>query len=264
MGAAALVAGLAGRRAPGLRAAAGDGGDAGAQPARARGRRLAAPSRRCSPSRCWPGAPRGLVRRGLPRGLAEAAALTAAATLATAPLLAVHFARPRSSRCRPTSWPRPRWRRSCGWGSLSRWASSAPAWPRRSSAWPPSRSASWSGSRTPRRLPGARRAFPPPSGRRLRSAALAVLVPRAGAVAAGGWRAASSSRFARPARARGVARSPPVAALAALLSRASAAGPAPPAGPRSRFLDIGQGDATLVQRRAARSSSTPARPTGRS
>ena len=33
----------------------------------------------------------GLARRGLPRGLAEATALTAAATLGTAPLIAAHF-----------------------------------------------------------------------------------------------------------------------------------------------------------------------------
>ena len=33
----------------------------------------------------------GLVRRGLPRGLAEATALTGAATLGTAPLIAAHF-----------------------------------------------------------------------------------------------------------------------------------------------------------------------------
>ena len=33
----------------------------------------------------------GLARRGLPRGLAEAAALTGAATLGTAPLIAAHF-----------------------------------------------------------------------------------------------------------------------------------------------------------------------------
>ena len=33
----------------------------------------------------------GLVRRGLPRGLADATALTAAATLGTAPLIALHF-----------------------------------------------------------------------------------------------------------------------------------------------------------------------------
>ena len=53
-------------------------------------------------------------------------------------------------------------------------------------------------------------------------------------------------------------------ASALVLSRTQAAALAAPAGLRITFLDVGQGDATLLQGGAARSSSTPGRRTARS
>ncbi len=93
------AAGDAGRRgglAP-LRAGGGGGGDAGGRPDDRRRRRLAAQlrrraghprswRRRCG-RRSWPGSARGRWRRAL----AEGVAMTVAATLATAPLIAFHF-----------------------------------------------------------------------------------------------------------------------------------------------------------------------------
>jgi len=88
------------------------------------------------------------------------------------------------------------------------------------------------------------------------AAALAVMVPRARTPIAAGAVAALSLVVAlalAPNSALGawLARTP-VAGLAALLSGASAAGLATPAGLRITFLDVGQGDATLIQwRRSA-------------
>ena len=123
MGAAAVVAVLAGRPGGALaRAAAGGRGDAGAQPARARGRRLAAelrgggrpssllagarPRRRWSGAGCRAASPR---RRRSPPRRRSAPRRSSRRT----------SARPRWSRCRPTCWPRPRWRRSCGSAMLA-------------------------------------------------------------------------------------------------------------------------------------------------
>ena len=118
MGAAAVVAVLAGRPAARWHALLlATGGDAGAQPARGRGRRLAAelrgggghpPAGRRASATAWSGAgcraasPRR--RRSPPRrrwGPRRSSRRTSA--------------RPRWSRCRPTCWPRPLWRRRCGW-----------------------------------------------------------------------------------------------------------------------------------------------------
>ena len=80
-----------------LRAGAGRGPHAGDRPARRRRRRLAAQLRRgasgssCSPRRCARRSRRGSARGGWRRALAEGAAVTIAATLATAPLIAFHF-----------------------------------------------------------------------------------------------------------------------------------------------------------------------------
>ena len=81
----------------------------------------------------------GLVRRGLPRGLAEATALTGAATLGTAPLIAAHFGQaslvslPANVLAAPAVAPA-MWLRCSRW----RWGRSARRWRRRSSRWPAS------------------------------------------------------------------------------------------------------------------------------
>ena len=94
MGAAGLVAALAGRPASrwyalGLAAVV----TLGAQPARVRGAGLAAllRRRRRASSRSRPRWGEALRRARVPGPLADAVAVTAAATLATAPLMALHF-----------------------------------------------------------------------------------------------------------------------------------------------------------------------------
>ncbi len=94
MGAAAVAAGLVGRPASRWYAL-GDrgGGDAGARPARGGRSRLAAELRRgalAARSSRRAGAP-AWCAAGVPAALADVTAMTAAATLATAPVIAAHF-----------------------------------------------------------------------------------------------------------------------------------------------------------------------------
>ena len=202
----------------------------------------------------------GLVRRGLPRGLAEATALTGAATLGTAPLdrgalrpgLAGLAAGQRAGRARRgTGHVAGHDRRRAG--AARHRAGRAVRGPRRLP-----RRVRDVGRRTSRAACPARgRAFPPGwSGAACAAAALAVMVPRARAPIAAGAVGGAGPRPRAVARAqlaaRGVARAHAGAGLAALVSRASAAGLAAPAGLRITFLDVGQGDATLIQwRRSA-------------
>ena len=95
-GRAGLVAALAGRPVVALvRAAARGRADAGLEPARRRRSRLAAELRRRRSSllALVPALRTRLGAAGVPRGLAEALAVTIAATLGTAPLIALHFER---------------------------------------------------------------------------------------------------------------------------------------------------------------------------
>ena len=96
MGAAGLVAALAGRPVVALvRAAARRRAHARPQPSRGSRSRLAAElRRRARDARARPVAVRPAARAArVPRGLAEALAVTVAATLGTAPLIALHFER---------------------------------------------------------------------------------------------------------------------------------------------------------------------------
>ena len=206
---------------------------------------------------------------GLPRGLAEATALTVAATLGTAPLIAAHFGQPSlvslpaNVLAAPAVAPVDVARRC----SRRRWGSSARRWRRRSCARAASRSRT---SMWVAHVAAACRGAPASApagvvGAVCAAAALAVVVPRArppvAAAVLVAWRSSSSSG-ARPL-ALAAGRSPPAGGSSPLASRA--------VGRRARgarracaspFLDVGQGDATLIQGGAARCSSTPGRPTG--
>jgi competence protein ComEC len=201
----------------------------------------------------------GLVRRGLPRGLAEATALTGAATLGTAPLIAAHFGQaslvslPANVLAAPAVAPA-MWLAmiAVALGQLG----TALAAPFVALAAFPVAYVMWI-AHVASGVPGARASVP--VGMVIAAcaaAALAVMVPRARAPIAAGAVAALSLIVAlslAPNSALGawLARTP-VAGLAAMLSGASAAGLATPAGLRITFLDVGQGDATLIQwRRSA-------------
>jgi competence protein ComEC len=196
----------------------------------------------------------GLIRRGLPRGLAEATALTGAATLGTAPLIAAHFGQaslvslPANVLAAPAVAPA-MWLAmiAVALGQLG----TALAAPFVALAAFPVAYVMWI-AHVASGVPGARASVSAGAVVAVcAAAALAVMVPRARAPMAGGAVAALSLVVAlalAPNSALGawLARTP-VAGLAALLSGASSAGLATPAGLRITFLDVGQGDATLIQ-----------------
>ncbi len=180
---------------------------------------------------------RARLRRRLPAGLAEALAVTLAASAATAPLIAWHFGRvslvsvPANVLAAPAVAP-------VMWsGTLAAVVGQAApglaapltgvaAWPLAFLAWLAHATAA---------IPGAGLEWPPSAGVSLGFLALA-----AGAIAASERRAPGHRRAAT------------VAALALALAAATAAvraarGPAPPSGLVVSALDIGQGDATLAQ-----------------
>jgi competence protein ComEC len=176
----------------------------------------------------------GLVRRGLPRGLADATALTAAATLGTAPLIALHFGQaslvslPANVLAAPAVAPA-MWLAmlAVGVGQLG----TALAAPFVALAGYPVAYVMWV-AHVASRLPGAQASVP------------------AGLVAAA-CLAAAAALAVRRARPLVVVGAVVAVALGALLSRTQA-GIAAPAGLRITFLDVGQGDATLIQwRRSA-------------
>jgi competence protein ComEC len=196
----------------------------------------------------------GLVRRGLPRGLAEATALTGAATLGTAPLIAAHFGQaslvslPANVLAAPAVAP-------AMWLAMIAVAvgqlGTALAAPFVALAAFPVAYVMWV-AHIAGGVPGARASLPTAVvGAACATAALAVVVPRARAPMAAGAGAAlvlvvALSLAPNSPLAGWLARTP-AAGLAALVSRASAAGLAAPAGLRITFLDVGQGDATLLQ-----------------
>ncbi len=245
--------GRAGRGAGGaavaalVRAAARRGGDARAQPARgrrSRGGSCRSPrSRRCSPAsrRC---APRS--RAACPEPVADAAALTVAATLGTAPLMALHFQEVSLAALpgEPAGGAGDRARdvagRPGGHGGAGRGAA-------RRAVRTPDRAAA--------RLPPARR--PITADRRSRSSRSRPA--RSQSWPAGPrcstWSALALRRWSRTPRRRRRRLAPAaLAALAALataaavhVSQARGAAPPPPGVLRITFLDIGQGDATLIE-----------------
>jgi competence protein ComEC len=177
----------------------------------------------------------GLVRRGLPRGLAEATALTAAATLGTAPLIAAHFGQaslvslPANVLAAPAVAPA-MWLGmvAVALGQLG----TALAAPFVALAGFPVAYVMWV-AHVASRLPGAHAS----AGVGLVGAACLAAV------------LAVTVRRARPLVVLGAI---VALALGAVLSRTQAAGLAAPAGLRITFLDVGQGDATLIQwRRSA-------------
>jgi competence protein ComEC len=173
-----------------------------------------------------------LHRRRVPSGLSEAVALTVAATIGTAPLIALHFDRtsvvslPANVLAAPAVAP-VMWLGmiAAALGQLS----PAFATPFTALAAYPLAFVGWLGA-TAARLPNA-------------SLGLPVWVVAAACLATAG--AIVAPRTRRPI-AVGVA----LALVAALvLLRVPRGGLAPPAGLRVTFLDIGQGDATLIQER---------------
>ncbi|MEY2533754.1 MAG: competence protein ComEC, partial [bacterium] len=175
-----------------------------------------------------------LRRRAVPSGLAEAAALTLAATIGTAPLIALHFERTSvislaanllvAPAVAPVMW--------LGMTAAAIGQVSAAA------AMPFSALAGY---------PLAFVGFVGHSAARLPAADVAAPVPVVVLVCAG-LAAVIASRTARRPRvlalvAGGVG--------AAMLLVAPPPAPGPPAGLRVTFLDVGQGDATLIQHRRA-------------
>jgi competence protein ComEC len=174
-----------------------------------------------------------LRRRGAPVALAEAAALTVAATIGTAPLIAVHFDRTSlvslpanlvaAPAVAPVIWL------GMGAAALGQLSAAAAA-PLTAVAAYPLAFLTWLGAASAG-LPAATLAIP----------AAAVAVVCAAVAAAILW-----PRARRPGPVAAVV----VALLALLLLHAPAPAPAAPAGLRVTFLDVGQGDATLIQHRS--------------
>jgi competence protein ComEC len=174
----------------------------------------------------------GLRRRGLPSGLAEGIALTVAATIGTAPLIAVHFGRtsivslPANVLAAPAVAP-------VMWLGMAAatigQASAAAATPFTALAGYPLAFVAWVGEAAAH-LPHA-----------------AVGVPL--------WIVATVCALAAAAIVSPTVRRPrSIAVVVALVGglavvRAPARALAPPTGLRVTFLDIGQGDATLIQHR---------------
>jgi competence protein ComEC len=176
----------------------------------------------------------GLERRGVPGGLSEAAALTGAATLGTAPLIAAHFGQaslvslPANVAVAPAVAP-------IMWlGMLAATVgqlSAALATPLTALAGLPVAYVMWV-AHAAAGLPGAQARVP-----------VAVVSAACLAAAVG-----VSVRRTRPFVVTGA-----IAAVALMvaLPRMQADAVAAPAGLRVTFLDVGQGDATLIQRREA-------------
>jgi competence protein ComEC len=175
---------------------------------------------------------RALRRRGAPVALAEAAAMTLAATIGTAPLIAVHFDRtslvslPANVIAAPAVAP-VMWLGMAG--ATVGQVSTAAAAPFTALAAYPLAFLSWLGEAS--------------AGVPLATVAAPALVVAVVCVAAGAAIVCPAAR--RPA---------PVAALLAALGalallHAPPPPPAPPQGLRVTFLDVGQGDATLIQHR---------------
>ena len=172
----------------------------------------------------------GLVRRRLPRGLAEATALTGAATLGTAPLIAAHFGQaslvslPANVLAAPAVAP-------AMWLAMVAvalgQAGAALGAPFVALAGFPVSYVMWV-AHVASGLPGARA-----------SASTGLVTAACLATALG-----LAVRSARPFVVLGAV---VALALGAVLSRTQAAGIAAPAGLRITFLDVGQGDATLIQ-----------------
>ncbi|MEN3283611.1 MAG: competence protein ComEC [Solirubrobacteraceae bacterium] len=176
----------------------------------------------------------GLAHRGVPSGLAEATALTAAATLGTAPLIAAQFGQaslmslPANVAAAPAVAP-------TMWLGMAAAAigqiSPVIATPFTALAGFPAAYVMWI-AHVASRMPGAQASVP------AAVVAVACLVAML----------AIAIRRARPLIAVLL-----VAALAVavVLPRSQAGAATPPAGLRVTFLDVGQGDATLIQRRGA-------------
>ncbi len=191
------------------------------------------------------------LRRGrVPRMLAEALAVTVAATLGTAPLIAVHFERlslvslPANVLAAPAVAP-------VMWlGTIAGALAQVAPWlaqPFAMVASLPLAYLTWLAERAAA-LPFAEAEVtsPGPLG-----AAAAYALAGAAALA---WRRAAARRAARPARERSPAQRGRRRGGAALLAGAAVAAallatrpPAPPRDLTISFLDIGQGDATLIQ-----------------
>jgi competence protein ComEC len=175
----------------------------------------------------------GLAHRGLPSGLAEATALTAAATLGTAPLIAAHFGQaslvslPANVAAAPAVAP-------TMWLGMIAAAigqiSPVLATPFTTLAGFPAAYVMWV-AHVASSVPGAQATVP------VAAVAVACLVAML----------AIASRRARPLAATALLAA---VALAVALPRAEA-GAATPARLRVTFLDVGQGDATLIQRGGA-------------
>jgi competence protein ComEC len=176
----------------------------------------------------------GLERRRVPSGLAEAAALTGAATIGTAPLVAAHFnqaslvALPANLAAAPAVAP-------IMWlGMLAATVgqvSTALATPLTAAAGLPVAYVMWV-AHTAAGLPGAHASAP---------AAVVSAVCLAAAIGVG-------IRRSRPVIVAGAVA---VVTFMIVLPRIHADAVAAPMGLRVTFLDVGQGDATLIQRRQA-------------
>jgi competence protein ComEC len=176
----------------------------------------------------------GLERRGIPGGLAEAAALTGAATIGTAPLISAHFGQaslvslPANLAAAPAVAP-------IMWlGMLAATLgqiSTTLATPLTSLAGLPVGYVMWV-AHVAAGLPGARAGVP-------------VLV------VSGSCLAAAIGVAVRRARPFVLAGAMVTVAFMVVLPRMQADAVAAPAGLRVTFLDVGQGDATLIQRRQA-------------
>jgi competence protein ComEC len=173
-----------------------------------------------------------LRRRGVPAGLAEAAALTVAATLGTAPLIAVHFERTSvvslganllaAPAVAPVMWLG---MTAAAVGQVSATA----AMPFSALAGYPLAFVAWVGHAAAR-LPGAELAAP------------VLVVALVCAMAA-------ALIVSRTARRRPILAVAAIVVVAAVVATAPPSAPGPPTGLRVTFLDVGQGDATLIQHR---------------
>ncbi|MEA2286294.1 MAG: competence protein ComEC [Solirubrobacteraceae bacterium] len=171
-----------------------------------------------------------LRRRGLPPGLAEAVGMTVAATIGTAPLIAIHFDRTSlvslaanvlaAPAVAPVMWLG---MAAAAIGQVSQ----AAAMPFVALAGYPLAFIGWVGH-TAARVPGAEIAASP----------VAVALVCAVAAAAVVWPAARRPHAAALAA---------VAVAAVVVWSLPPRPPGPPAGLRITFLDVGQGDATLIQ-----------------
>jgi competence protein ComEC len=176
----------------------------------------------------------GLAHRGLPAGLAEATALTGAATLGTAPLIAAHFGQASlvslpanvaaAPAVAPTMW--------LGMASAAiGQVSPVLGTPFTALAGFPAAYVMWI-AHVASGVPGAQSTVP------VAVVAVACLVAML----------AIASRRARPLAAAALVAA---LAIAVVVARGQAGAATTPAGLRITFLDVGQGDATLIQRHGA-------------